>query len=212
MKAEGKQEEVRFRHAQRDPTSDRSSSSNMAAGRFSSPGRAMRFMSATSSLTTSWKRRRSARASVLRPSPAPCAIFFRSDGCIPRKPMSARIRSAFTICRWNFSSAARWQTMSRTFCSIPSRTKSSSKRTSIGSSCSNRSPTRVWAMEVSDAWRLASSIPWPRCKSRRWVMACATNTASSNRPSRTAGNRNCRTTGFVVLTHGKSRVRTRRWM
>ena len=43
-------------------------------------------------------------------------------------------------------------------------------------------------MEVWGAWRLASSIPWPRCKSRPWATACATNTASSSRPSRTAGN------------------------
>ena len=49
----------------------------------------------------------------------------------------------------------------------------------------------------------------PRCKSQRWVMACATNMASSNRPSRTVGNRNCLTTGSVVLTHGKSHARTR---
>ena len=163
------------------------------------------------SLTTLWKQRRSARASVLRPSPAPCAIFFRSDGCVPKRPMSARTPSAFTICRWNFSSAARWLTMSRTFSSIPSRKKSSSKRTSIGSSCSSRNPTRVWAMEVSGAWRLASSIPWPRCKFQRWATACATNTASSSRRFRTGGNTKSRTTGSVAPTHGKLRARTRRW-
>ena len=83
MKAEKQKQSVSATSTGSDD--DRSSSSNTAAGRFSSPERTMRFMSATSSLTTLWKQRRSARASVLRPSPAPCAIFFRSDGCVPIK-------------------------------------------------------------------------------------------------------------------------------
>jgi hypothetical protein len=72
-------------------------------------------------------------------------------------------------------------------------------------------PDAGLVMEVSGAWRLASSIPWPRCKSRPWVMACATNTASSNRPSRTAGNTKSLTIGSVAPTHGKLRAHTRRW-
>src|SRR5262244_3490591 len=75
----------------------------------------MRSTSGTSSLTTLWRRRRSARASVLRPSPAPCVTSSHSDGCGPNGPMSARIPSASTISPGNFSSAARWPTMSRTF-------------------------------------------------------------------------------------------------
>src|SRR6266545_258987 len=82
------------------------------------------------------------------------------------------------------------------------------KRTSIGSSCWSRNPTRALAMEVSGVWRPASSIQWPRCKYRLWVMACATNTASSNSLSRTAGNTSFRIIGFVARTHGKLRVRT----
>ena len=42
-------------------------------------------------------------------------------------------------------------------------------------------------MEVSDAWRPAFSIQWPRCRSRPWAMVCVTNTACSGNPSRTAG-------------------------
>ena len=77
--------------------------------------------------------------------------------------------------------------------------------------CSSRSPTPAWEMGVSDASRPASSIRWPRCNCRPWAMACGTNTASSNRLSRTAGSANSRTTGSAATTHGKSRVRRRRW-
>ena len=45
------------------------------------------------------------------------------------------------------------------------------------------------------AWRPASSIRWPRCKSRPSATACATSTASSARQSTTAGRPSSRTTG-----------------
>jgi hypothetical protein len=194
---------------QRDPTTERNYLSNTAAGRFSSAERTMRSTSGTSSLTTLWKRRRSERESVLRRWPARCAIFFRSDGCIRKKPMSAGIQSGFIISRWNFLSGARSRTMLRIFSSIRSRENSLGKKISIGSSCWNRSQTRVWVTAASDDSRPASSIQWLRCKFQRWGMACATNTVSSNRPSRTAGSRNYLITGSVVLIPGKSRVPTR---
>ena len=40
--------------------------------------------------------------SVLRPSLAPCGIFSRSAGSLPRTPMRARTPSAFTTSRWSF--------------------------------------------------------------------------------------------------------------
>ena len=90
MRWKHNRKQVRFPQDQPDPTSDRSSLSNMAAGRFSSPGRTTRCMSATSFLTTLWMRARSALASVLKPSPAPCATSFRNDGFGRRRLMNAK--------------------------------------------------------------------------------------------------------------------------
>ena len=84
------------------------------------------------------------------------------------------------------------------------------KETSIGSTCWSRNPTRASAMAGSGGWRLASLTRWPRCNSRPWATACGTNTASSSKPSRTAGNRSNRTTGSVARTPGRLRARTRR--
>ena len=61
------------------------------------------------------------------------------------------------------------------------------RRSSTGSNCSNRNRTRGWATAASDGWRPVSSTRWPPCNSRPWATGCATNTASSSRPSRTAG-------------------------
>ena len=61
-------------------------------------------------------------------------------------------------------------------------------RTSTGSACSNRNPTPAWATAGSAAWRPAFSTRWRRCSFRRWATACATSTACSGRPSRTAGS------------------------
>ena len=47
---------------------------------------------------------------------------------------------------------------------------------------------RGWVTAGSAAWPLASLIRWRPCNSRPWATACATNTASSSRPFRTAGN------------------------
>ena len=47
-------------------------------------------------------------------------------------------------------------------------------------------------------------------QSRPWDTACATNTASSSKRLRTAGNARCRTTGCADRTHGKSRDRLKR--
>ena len=65
---------------------------------------------------------------------------------------------------------------------------SSKKRASTGSHCSSRSPTPAWATAGSAAWPPASSTRWRRCSFRRWATGCATSTASSGRPSRTAGS------------------------
>src|SRR6266542_4437666 len=51
-------------------------------------------------------------------------------------------------------------------------------------------PKRAWAMGGSGAWRLASSTRWPRCNCPPWATAYVMNTASSVRPSRTAGSSN----------------------
>ena len=88
--------------------------------------------------------------------------------------------------------------------------KPSSRRTSIGSACSNRNPTRAWVMGGSGVWRPVSSTRWPRCNSRPWATDCVTNTACFARPSRTAGSRNSRTTGSVARTPGRSRALTKR--
>ena len=45
---------------------------------------------------------------------------------------------------------------------------------------------------------------------RPWATACATNTACSSRPFRTAGSRSSRTTGCAARTRGRWRARTRR--
>ena len=47
----------------------------------------------------------------------------------------------------------------------------------------------------SGASRPASSTPWRRCRFRRWDTACGTNTASSGKPSGTAGSTERRTIG-----------------
>jgi len=103
----------------------------------------MRSMNATLSLTTFWKQRRSAIASVLKPSPALCAMSFRNDGFKPRRPTNAGIRSAFSTFRWNFSSVVRWLTMSRTFFLMTSPKKPSKKRSSIGT---------IWNIDSFDQW------------------------------------------------------------
>jgi hypothetical protein len=136
-------------------------------------------------------------------------MSFRNDGFRPKRPMTARTPSAFTIFRWNFSSVARWLTMSRTFSLMISPKKPSRKRSSIGTSYWSRSPMQGWVMEDSGAWRHVSSIRWLRWKFRPWVMASVINTVCSSRPSRTAGNTKFRTTGCVVLTLGRSLVKMR---
>ena len=170
----------------------------------------MRSMSAISSLITSWKRRRSAHVSALKPLPTPCGTSSRNDGSRRKRPMNSRTLSAYTIFLWNSSSVAHSPTMSPIFSLMMSPKKSSSRKSSIGTSCWSKSPTRDWVMEGSVAWRPASSIQWPRCRSRRWVMAFATNTGCSSRLFRTAGNAKSRTTGFVTQTPGRLVDHTRR--
>src|SRR6476659_1058170 len=83
------------------------------------------------------------------------------------------------------------------------------RKRSIGTSYWSRSPTLAWAMEGSGVWRPASSIRWLRWKFRPWGMASAINTVCSSKPSRTGGNTKFQTTGCVVLTRGRSVVKTR---
>ena len=68
---------------------------------------------------------------------------------------------------------------------------------------SRRSRTPAWATAAWAGWRPASSSRWPRCRSRRWATACATNTASSGRRSRTASRSSTRTTGWRSPIPGK---------
>src|SRR5262249_20883685 len=67
----------------------------------------------------------------------------------------------------------------------------------------DQEPDAGLAMEDSAGWLHASSIRWLRCKSRPWVMVCATSTASSSNPYKMAGKKNCLTTGFGARTHGR---------
>ena len=119
MKAETQKNPVP-RH-QRNPMTFRSLSNNTVAARFLLRERIMRLYERhlvfDNVIGIDGRRR---RASDLRLSPAPCAMSCRSAGCTRRRPTSARTPSASTIFRWSFSSAARWRTMSPTFCLIPS--------------------------------------------------------------------------------------------
>jgi hypothetical protein len=56
-------------------------------------------------------------------------------------------KHAFTIFRWNFSWVALWLTTSRIFYLMTRPKRPSRKRSSIGTSCSIRSRTQVWATE-----------------------------------------------------------------
>ena len=85
----------------------------------------------------------------------------------------------------------------------PRPSKPSSRRTSTGSGCSNRSRTPAWATAAWAGSRPASSTRWPPCRSRPWGTACATNTASSGRRSRTASRSSTRTTGWPSPIPGK---------
>ncbi len=42
-------------------------------------------------------------------------MFPRSEGCLRKRPINARIASTSTISRWSFSSADRWRTTLPTF-------------------------------------------------------------------------------------------------
>ena len=75
---------------------------------------------------------------------------------------------------------------------------------------SRRNPTPASAMAAWAASRRAFSIRWPRCSSRRWATGCATSTAFSARPSRTAGNASIRTIGCGTPIPGRLPGRRRR--
>ena len=128
--------------------------------------------------------------SVLKPSPAPCAMSSRKDGCGRNKPISEKTRSAFTTFRWSFSSAARWPTTSPISARSIREASRQAEERSIGSACWSRSPTPAWVTAGLVGWRRASSTRWRRCSFRRWATGCVTSTACSNSPSRTAGSRN----------------------
>ena len=64
---------------------------------------------------------------------------------------------------------------------------------------------RASATAASGGWPPASWTPWPPSRCLAWVTACATSTASSSRPSRTAGNSSSPTTGCGVRTPGRWR-------
>ena len=81
---------------------------------------------------------------------------------------------------------------------------------STGWRCSRRSPTPASATAGSAASPPASSTRWRRWSSRRWATGCATSTASSGRPSRTAGSASSRTTGCGGPIPGRSPGRRRR--
>ena len=66
------------------------------------------------------------------------------------------------------------------------------------------------AMAGSAGSRPASSTRWRRCSCRRSDTGCGTSTASSSRPSATAGSRNSRTTGCDTPTPGRSPARRKR--
>ena len=78
------------------------------------------------------------------------------------------------------------------------------QKTSTRSASLNRNPMPGWETAGSAAWRPAFSTRWRRCSSRPWATGCVTNTASSNRPFRTAGSTKSRTIGCAARTRGRS--------
>ncbi len=190
----------------------RNSAANTVAAPWSSRGRRSPLRAAPDFRQRRRIRPPSARANDSRPWPAPSGTSSRSAGCSRRRPIGARIPSASTICRWSFSSAARWPTTSRISCSIPSSGKPSSEKNldwlGLLEAGTRRGPGQRRArppggllprLDGHDAAPGHGLRPALRI---RHVQA---------RPSRTAGSRNSRTTGSAVRTPGRSRARTRRW-
>ena len=162
---------------------------NTAAARFDSRGPTTRSTSGTCSSTTSSSSAAAGAARALRglrPLRArhPLAALGAHRGHLRAREPQARLLPLDGVSHRPLAGQQRHEPPARS--RSPSRP--SSRRTSTGSACSNRNPTRAWATAASGAWRPASSIRWPRCSSRRWATACATNTACSGRPSRTAGS------------------------
>ena len=179
------------------------------AARLNSPARTTRCMNAILCLTTSSIRRPPAHVSVLRPCPLraghPVAAMdqHREDVCARER--QAHLLPLDGVSHWPLARQQCDQSLARS----RSPSTRSTRRISIGSICSSRSPTPAWATAASGAWRRASSTRWRRCSSRRWATVCGTNTASSSRPSGTAGSRSSRTTGSVARTPGRLHARTR---
>jgi hypothetical protein len=87
----------------------------------------------------------------------------------------------------------------------------SERKTLIGSNCWSRNPMPPWETVGWDGLLPVSLNPWPPCNSRQWATGCATNTACSNRPSKTDGSANDRITGCAGRTRGRSRVSMKAW-
>ena len=128
------------------------------------------------------------------------------------KTYGARIPSASIISRWSFSSAARSPTTSRIFCSIRSRKQAAEQKNldwlELAGAGTRRGSGQRRARPTGG---LLPRLDGDDATSRPWATGCATNTASSSRPFRTAGNRSSRTTGSVDPTPGRSPGLMKRW-
>ena len=190
-------------------TSGRSLLSNMAAVRFNSPEPTTPCMNGTCCSTTSLLRALPDRANSLRRLPARRGMSSHNAGS-DRKHLRPRGPEADLLPVYGISdrAVAEQQYHQPSARSLREANCRAEERR-LARPRSKKNPTPASETAGSGALRLAFSTRWRRCSCRRWAMGCVTNTASSNRPSKTAGSMNSRTTGCVGKIPGRSLVPTK---